>query len=77
MIYTFGDSPLQSHAGFDIPYRWQNRHSGGNAAFGGGIGSKQYKMAEFIPQSMTWWTCRYNLSFACEGTVTHPNTRYG
>ena len=33
--------------------------------------------AEYQFPMMQWWHCRYNLSFACEGTVTNPKSYYG
>ena len=34
-------------------------------------------LGEYDIPMMQWWHCRYNLSFACEGTVTDPKSYYG
>ena len=72
MYYTvyIGDEPLVGH------FRgWHHRNTLEQRAQI--HETRDYIAGDYDIPMMQWWHCRYNLSFACEGTVTNPKSYYG
>ena len=71
--------PIEMYKGWRITLNFKRRGVISGCTDEKGLECREEKKQEGVYpfQMMDWFHCRYNLSFACEGTAVHPNTHYG